>query len=400
MQSVSRLRFASILAALAAVAVTAACGGDDEFLADAAGPEVDSSVEPDGPTADAAPVLDSNGDSDPGPPGMAFVAAGDFVATGVVGTIALADLTVTPNAVAGVAGPDPFVRQFGDDIYIINRSSGENITIVNRDTLTLVDQFATGAGSNPQDVAVLGDKLYVAGLALDHILVIDTTDRSTSEIDLSSLDAVDDVPDCISVYLVGTTLYAVCGILDETFQPRGNGKVAVIDTADDTLADSFDLDAENPIGQLQPFGDDLLIGTVPSYTDFATGCLDLIQTGPTPSASCLVANADLDGFANRYQSDVAGETLWINVNAFDESFNAYGSLIAWDIAASELADTALTPGTQIIGDLAVCPDGHLVAADTTFGAAGIRVYNTAAELTTDPLDIGAVPNYGNNMTCW
>ena len=406
MPSLLRHRTASPSIALAAVTALGlgapACGGDDEFVADGAVViDVDAAAPIDAPAdPDAAPDDAAGTDAAVGPTATAFITAGEFGSPGVVATLTLPQLVVTHDAVDGVAGSDPYLRQFGDRIYIVNRDSGENITIVQRDTLTLVDQFATGPGSNPQDVAVKGDLLYVAGLALDGVLVIDTTDRSTTTIDLSGLDSVDGHPDCVSLYLVGELLYAVCGQLDETFTARGPGKVAVIDTGDDSVIDSFELDAANPTGLLQPLGDDLLIATTPSYTDYSIGCLDRIATGGTPSASCLVANAQLAGYANRYQVGPGGTTLWINVSAFDDQFNSFGKLVGWDLEEGELLGAALSSSSQLIGDLAACPDGHLVVADNTFGAAGIRVYDADGEVTTIALDVGAVPKYGNNIVCW
>ena len=71
--------------------------------------------------------------------------------TGLVSRLDLASMSMQTNAVAGVATSDPVIRHFGDKVYVINRSVGENVTILDAHNLSPVDQVSTGASSNPQN---------------------------------------------------------------------------------------------------------------------------------------------------------------------------------------------------------------------------------------------------------
>lgn len=384
----------AICGALAALAP--ACGDDGgQDHADA------------GVTADSMVGADGAVGPDGSLPSVATIVAGDFDTTGVLSTVELAGLAVTPNVIAGVASGDPWLRRIGDRLYVINRDAASNVTILDANTHALVDQFSTGAGSNPWDVAVRGGKLYVAALGSAGVVVVDTqNDGALSTIDLSSFDP-DGKPNCVSTYIVGNRLFAVCALLDDTQQflpPRGVGKVMVVDLNDGNSVQSFDLANENPFGVFQRapetgvLAGDLVIATVPSFTDYSTGCLERVTTGATPALNgCVVDNQAMNGYANRYEFD--GDTLWLAISAFDESFNSFGTLAAKDLTASTPGVAAKSPNTQIISDLALCSDGHVIAADTTFGAAGIRVYTASGERTSTPLDIGMPPNYGNNLAC-
>lgn len=360
----------------------------------------------------APPAGDPDAAPDPGPDAAvtakAIITSGDFNVTGTIATVALPSRTVTANAVAGVAQGDPIIRRFGSEVVVVNRQGGDNVTVLDAATLQIVgEQMATGAGSNPQDVAAVGRKLYLPALDTTGVVVLNRDQPSArTTIDLSALDP-DGKPECNSAYAIDDRVYVVCGILDN-FAPRGNGRVAVIDAATDTLVDDFDLGIQNPNGQVQRtpedsvFGGDLLIPAVPSYTDFSTGCLARVKVGADAAANgCVVSNQALGGYPKRVAVSADGATLWVNVAGYATPpfADPFGRIVAVDLATGQLG-TPITPAERIIGDLAACPGGWVVAADVTAGASGVRVYLDGTELTTAPLDIGTAPSIaGNNIVC-
>ena len=363
------------------------CGGDDEAL-------------PDGRTAstDAGPAVDAGL-----PTATAFVVAGDFAGTGVASTIAVPGLVVTQNVLAQVAGDDPSVRVFGDKIYIVNRNTANNVTILDATAMSLIAQIATG--SNPQDVAVVGTKIYVASLAEAGVQILDESnpdDGVVDTIDLSSLDAVDGLPDCNALAVVGTTLYVACGVLDETFTARGVGKIAVIDTADDTLTTTVDLVNANPFGRLVAtpstgaLAGDLLVNTTPSFADLTAGCLERVSTGAAPaSGGCLIQGTEMGGYAGSYAYG-ADDTVWVAVTAGWDENGTMAAVHTYDAEAATFDSTPVT-GTQRAFDLALCPTGHAVFADT---AGGMRVYSRdGLEITTSVLDVGLPPSSGG-VVCY
>lgn len=364
-----------------------------------------------GPLADAG--ADASSDAPGGPAATAFAVAPDFQAgSGVASTIGIPSLEVQVNAVAGAASSDPVVRTLGDRLIVVNRFGFDNLTILERADLSLVDQVSTGSGSNPQDVAEANGKLYVAALAAPGILVIDESDLAAGvakTIDLSALDAEDGIPDCASVIATGGVVVAACQVLDESFQPRGPGQIAIIDPDSDSVETTFALTYANPTSFLvaadrgKPLGADALVATAPSFSDYSSGCIEKIDLGASPGATgCLVDNATLGGYvgtlANHQGSLYATVISCIDGDCFNKPTLA--SLVAVDAGGG--SGTVLSGDSSHITDVAVCPTGQLVAGDTDFGdEPGIRVFTPAGdELTEAPLDIGLAPGFVNSITCY
>lgn len=353
-----------------------------------------------------------SGDDDGGGlPGDAtvFAVSTDFVSTGIASTVAIPSLEVTPNAIAGVASTDPTVRYIDGTIYVINRFGADNITIIDPETMMLVAQISTGSGTNPQDIAVVGTRLYIAAFGSGNVLVIDTarpSDGVIATIDVSAMDP-DGIPNCSTLAAVGDYVYVVCGVLDDTdgfFTPRGPGRLAVIDPSDDSLVTDIALASTNPQGQLMvaPEGSalagELLIDSIPNYGDLTEGCIERITPGAAPATNgCLVQHAALGGYAGSMAW--SGDDLWLAVTTGwdDQDFQPLGAVIPFDTAQMQLADTPMTPATQRAFDIVRCPTGHLVVADA---AGGLRVYDSAGlELTTAVLDLG-LPPIGGGLTCY
>jgi hypothetical protein len=356
------------------------------------------------PDAGAPDASEPQPAPDAGVRATAFVVAGDYMGTGIASTIALPARAVAQNVVAGAASGDPVVRQHGDRVYVINRFGADNVTVLDAESFALIEQISTGAGSNPQDVAVQGSTLFVAALNAPGILVLDLErpdEGVIQTIDLSALDPADGIPDCGSIYLVGDTLYATCGLL-QNFMPVVPGKVAVIDAASRALTGSFDLESKNPVGFLQPapadseLAGDLLVASV-DFAALTTGCVEHIRTGDTPGASCLVQNQDLGGYASDIAAG-AGDTLHL---AIIRGYGAGGpdaALTSYDLGDGALRATPISPAGQRIFDLAWCPGDLLLAADAERG--GIRVYAAdGSELTDDVLDVG-LPPVSNGAVCY
>ena len=349
--------------------------------------------------------VDAAGDIDasvPVPSALIVSVGGNYDGSGVLSTLKIPEMEVTVNAVAGVAGGDPVIRAFADHLVILDRFAGDSVTVLDRE-LQLVGQVSTGVGSNPQDVAIIGTTLYIAALDAEGVLVVDLENIGggvVETISLAALDEDDDVPDCNSIYAVGTRLYVSCQILDrETFAPRGNGKVAVIETSNDSLELTLNLGASNPYARFQQMASgDLAFSTAPGAIFGATndaGCLESISTTGTPSLNaCLSENQARNSYPSELQA-VGDSIYFVNVVAFDQA-----SIMKFE--GSSETPVGLSVGTNI-GGLATCPTGHLVVADNTDGARGLRVFDeTGAALSADPVDVGWPAFFapGNATVCW
>jgi YVTN family beta-propeller protein len=340
---------------------------------------------------------------------IAVTAAGDFMSpgTGIVSKLDVKKLTMTQNVVPSVAQGDPVLRQYGDKLYVINRFGSNNVTILDAKTLMFEEQISTGANSNPQDVAVVGNKLYVPALGTAGVVVITRGSTAQTTIDLSALDSMgmnDGKPECVSAYVVGTKLYVACAVLDN-FNAVEVGKIAVIDTATDMMVTSVNMNYKNPVGFFKAsppgsvYGGDLLIPTVPDYNNYATGCIERVSTAATPTVACGLTNQEMAGFANSLAIAADGSLMYIAVDTFDASFNQTGTLKGFDLQSGMLWAAPLSVPTELIVDVAACPGGNIVAADNTFNAGGLRVWEDTEQRTTEPKPIGLPPTV-NALVCY
>lgn len=357
-------------------------------------------------------VACGGGGDDPDIPvqNRAVIVTGDFTpgSPGVMSALDL-DLMEIEQRVAptGAIGSDPVIRRVGGELFIVNRADGNNVTILDAITFELVEQLATGAGSNPQDVAVVGNELYVPATGTAGVVVIERGTGATRTIDLSELDTADGLPDCVSAFAVGTDVFVACGKLDN-FVATTPGTIAVIDTAGGDAPETvttFELENNNPFGLFERMpeaaGGDLVIPTVPDFADFSTGCVESISLAGAPSpGGCVIANQALGGFVARIDFEVAADAVvqWMVVASFGVA-GAVGNVQGIDLDTDEHIP-AITPPEQVIVDLAICPGNNLVVADGTLDANGLRVYGADEEVTTEPLAVGLKPGSSHGLSCY
>ena len=359
---------------LIALVVLAACG--------------DNAAAPDARTTVDSPM----GSSDGGTTSRAVTVAPSAsfgVPPGILSALNLSTMTMKQNISAGTVGSDPVLKKLGDKLYIVNRGEN-NVTVLDAATFSYLGQLGTGAGSNPQDVAVVGDKMYIPALGTTGVVVGTLGATATITIDLHTVLATNTTqPDCVAACAVGTDVYVACENLDNGFQPVTNGLIAVIDSTTDTVRTHFSLPVKNPQSLIHQLPDTRLV--VSTY-DAVNGCIAAITPGTTPTATCLTTNALLGGEPTTVE--VAGAKIWV---AYTTDFTD-GKVRAYDTATSSLAPV-INPAAEAIRDLAVCPDGKLVGADFT-GNGGLRVYDGTTELTTAAVPIGLNVGYGNGLVCY
>lgn len=370
----------TFLLGLAALAI--GCGeGGDEVVPDANAIQIDARV-----SGDDAAVTDALNVS----PERAYAVGTDFATSGIFSAVEINSRAVTTGVVAGVASTDPVLRYYGGKIYIINRFGADNITIINAADNQFISQISTGSGTNPQDVAVKGNKIYVAALKSGNIIILDESNPGglPQFIDISIYDT-DGIPDANSLYLVGDLLFVSLEHLDGSFSST-DGTVLVIDTTTDQVVDTIDLTYNNPFGVFtyNSTTQELLITTT---VDFATtGCVQRIQTTAPYTADCLVENSLLGGYAGRIGVDDG--QVWLAVQT------SWTAAHVIDLDSSGLPNsTPLTPSGQQPTDFAICPSGAIVVNDQTSG--GLRIYVDGSETTTSALDIGLPPSFGNGIVC-
>lgn len=336
-----------------------------------------------GSSPDAGPP-----DAPPTPP-RAVIVAGDHRTTGVLSTFDPATRDVKTNvAPAGAIGSDPMLRRVAGELLVINRAE-DNVTILDDQTFAVKETLATGAGSSPRDVAVVGGKLYVPTNGTKGVTVVTRGQTQAPVIDLSA-DDPDGQPNCVSAFAIGTDVYVACQLLDGT-AAKVAGKIYVIDSKTDTVqaGKTIALLHKSPTSLIERIPDgalhagDLVVAT--TDTGAQPGCVERFAPGQT-TASCWVDNVQLGGAATRVAFLVDGAT---GVGFFAVPTKPPAAdLLAFDMPSDLLWAGALNPMSQTIADVAVCPGLEMVVYDAAAGGSGIRMYNGSAEITTAVAPIG------------
>jgi hypothetical protein len=345
---------------------------------------------------------------------LLFVTSTDFT-TGSYSTVNLRDLSASVNlpSTTGIIESDNDAVYFNNRVYVINKFGFDNVTVLDVSDLgTVVKQFSTGNGTNPQDMAFVSDaQAYVSLLGSNNVLVVDPTASSGSEItgsvDLSGfLDGgdVDGLVEASSMVIVGKYLFVALQRLDN-FAVVRDGYIAVIDTETDTLVDVNPATA----GVTDPI---VLTGRNPSfmYYDEGLGKIVVSETGSFgaddgglkvvdpltfQAEGLIITEATLGGDVgaavmvdNRVGFAVAGGFLSNKVVAFDVSVDTGTGAVT----GSNPRD--VITGLSFIPSLAVDGAKRLLVPDRTTGAPGIRVYDsfTENEITASPIDVGLPPN--------
>ena len=347
-----------------------------------------------GAAPDARATVDSPASSTDGGPttlhAVTVAPSASFgVPPGILSALNLSTLTMKQNISAGTIGSDPVLKKIGDKLYIVNRGEN-NVTVLDAATFDYLGQLGTGAASNPQDVAVVGDKLYIPALGTTGVVVGKLGETATTTIDLHTILATNTTqPDCVAAFAVGTDVYVACENLNNGFQPVTNGLIAVIDSTTDTVRTHFSLPVKNPQSLMHQLPDNRLV--VSTY-DAMNGCIAAITPGATPTAACLTTNTLLGGEPTTVVLE--GTKIWV---AYTTNFTD-GWVRAYDTASSTFAPV-MNAAAETLRDLTVCPDGKLVVADFT-GNGGLRVYDGATELTTAEVPIGLKVGFGNGLVCY
>ena len=301
---------------------------------------------------------------------------------------------------------DAIARFFNPYVYIVNRSGGDNIQVLDPDNnFVTVDQWSTGNGSNPHDIYVnsLGTIAYITRYDMTSVLKMDlSTGATLATISLAAFADADGIPEMDRMYQQNNTLYVLLQRLDRNnfYSPVSPSYVAAIDMLTDTVIDldggtpgvqAMPLIRTNPYSEIAGFGsywpgtglafsavgffgvnDGGLIAISPAnsatqsmvLTESAAGgdILDVAALSPTRGYA-IVANASF-------------ETILIEFNP---------------TTGTKTGATIYNPGGYYLSDIEIGTD--LLLADRKPTNPGIRFFdvNTNTQLTANPLDVGLPP---------
>ncbi len=329
-----------------------------------------------------------------------------FVVTGDLLRSDSAALDLDPPWTARVdlepAGAQAIVRHFFGRHYVVSESA-DTIQVIDPATFDTILTFSAGAGSRPQDIALVDPgTAYVSRYERASLLKVDPrTGQTLGTIDLSSLADADGLPEMSMMALDRDRLFVQIQRLDRlrTGLPIRPSYLAVVDVTTDAL-----VDADPEAAGVQGIA---LFGTVPMlkmHRDTAARRLFVLAPGMLLDDSGGIDEIDLDGL--RSLGTFLPETESIgDLGAFVMTSPDRGYAVGHTdlLESSHLfeftrADGRITSEIHLtfatVRGMAFDPvTGRLFFPDPDFSAPGIHVIDTStnARLTRDPVSTGLPP---------
>lgn len=335
---------------------------------------------------------------------VAFVLTTDYT-SGNFSTVDLDTMTASTNLGAtGMAESDNAGATYNGRIYIINRGTPSNITVLDKEAPGVaLNQFSTGNGTNPYAMAFNSDtEAYVCLYGSNDLLVVDptaTTDQITQRIDLSAFMAAGDTDGFVEAgAMIKVNDYLFVALQRQNnYAVENDALLVVIDTTTNTLVDT---DASTP----DVVDAIALTGRNPQFMfyDETSGKIFVSETGGYGATDGGVETVDPTAFeAEGFiidESDLGGDVGAIAVSNGTGYIVVAGTwpnntIMTFDAASGAQGDDLLVNGA-FIPSITLDDQGRLFVPDRTTTAPGVLIYDTAdnTEITTGAIDVGLPPN--------
>lgn len=288
---------------------------------------------------------------------------------------------------------DNAIFAYGDYLYILERFGADNVLKVSADDVSpggIVYQYSVGNGANPHSMVFLNEhKAYITRNDDTNLWVVDPSATSEEtfrigEIDLSAYADDDGLPEMSPMALGAGKLYVGCQRLDRNagWVPQ-DGRVIVIDTADDAILGEVVLEKGNP-QSLVLSGGNLYVSSAASLFDPTDGAIEWIDTATDTYGGVLVTETELEGNVGDllFRSPsrayvVAGNWPAFVVRPFDPSTGAVGDALV---------------GSEAVETMALTSTGILVVLDRSQETPGIYLYDASDQPIAGPISTGLPPN--------
>jgi len=296
------------------------------------------------------------------------------------------------------------VARYNDGyIYLIQRFGSDSIMVLdikNRNFFSPVTEYSVGAGTNPQDIAFVGNKAYVSRLQAKTLLVVEPlTGNKLKEIDLSQFADEDGIPEMSGMAVYKKRLFVALQMLNENeffWPPVDNGRLIEIDTDKDEIVKEYKLNGKNPWAlsdSLLQFNGFIYLIEHGSSFDTTDGIVEKFDPS-TGTLETVTTEEKLGG-------DISDIAIFSGEKAFavisDKNWNT--KVIEFNLKTGEKTKEIFSPGGYSISDIEVYKDFLLIAYRPSEGRAGIIVINAhtgevlterAIETFLPPFDIEVI----------
>ncbi|RME28676.1 MAG: hypothetical protein D6806_02515, partial [Deltaproteobacteria bacterium] len=178
------------------------------------------------------------------------------------GSYALLEPESSPRTNIDVIHPDAVCRvdRKTESVFLVSRLGADAIEVLVPAMLNVLSEYSLGPGSNPQDVAVSGGKLFVPLLARSELAVLEgSTGQRLEGVDLSAYADDDGIPEAAWAIAHRGKVYVALQLLDN-FLPTGRSLLAVVDPSTHVVEKVIELRGADPFGKMRLIaGTDLLV---------------------------------------------------------------------------------------------------------------------------------------------
>ncbi|MEI1278741.1 hypothetical protein V6Z05_10475 [Leptospira venezuelensis] len=304
------------------------------------------------------------------------------------------------------------VARFGNgNVYILNRLNRDSVQVLDPDFgFQTRAEWSMGAGTNPADIAIVGQNKAYVSLYGSRILKIihPLTGASLGQIDLGGYSEPSSIPDNLpemsGMQIVGTSLFIVLQRLDRNdpsgyFPPGSWGSLLLeIDTVTDSIIATYTFPIPNPVGKpqmLELFGETHLVFAAANRMGFLSqidgGVVAFRLSSRTFRSGLLfpesAAGGDILGVQIKNEQLGYASVLDASFNKTLQVFNpSTGHKLSTLLFIPSSYDASLT--TILLAD-----DGILYVSNTQFTQPGVTMFDTRDNrlLTPAPISVDLQP---------
>lgn len=311
----------------------------------------------------------------------AFLFATDFASSGQLLTSGISDPTTIDNSGVAGLGSSAIVRIFDGLVYVLHDgfsvASSDNVQILDpANQFATVNQWSTGNGTNPQDLVVIGNRATISlynpeqdsesvdanGNPADLIVMNLDTGEITDRI--SFFDSLNDdgsrLGRAAAMVLADDLLYVCLQDLEADFSHNAAGKIGVIDTDTNEIADVITLQGRNPVDIVYSPTEERLLVALQAPFDFALGNFDTsLPFGGIESIAllednrtALIPDEELGGYVERLA--IVSDRVFAVVSEMDPVTFSFSSDVMVLQDDDEIADGAsvFVSGSTDVRDIA------------------------------------------------
>lgn len=338
----------------------------------------------------------------------AFVIATDY-RVGALADACYANGALTVRPFLSGTHSDAVVRSSGNKIYVVNRYGGDNLQVLDKTTLRVLNQVSFKATQsetpNPQNIEVVNDnKAFVTLYGRNKLLVMDPTKTTYAEARLNELDLApymdgrdtDGSPEASGMVMSGTRIYVGLQRLktaDFSYDPASGSVIVVVDTAaNGSIVGSIELPGTNcSPSHVDAASNQLFVACNGDYfnSDF-TEAANLATDGlivvnlTTNAATFVLSNAQA-------QMKMGGFYFVSATQGFVSLYNAttFANTIRLINPTTGVMGTEVFSGT--ISGAAVDSAGRLWIGSRKTGATGLVIVNQQGQTVVQATSAGLPP---------